>query len=194
MSRTSALCPPRNKFSKTTMTHRSSRRLCCIEHKKVTRCFAAHLGDVDRARRGPNEVCDSSFGGGMQSSPRGSDLSLAFVRRGGLLCVLGQKRGASSVLGRRSHTNRGSNAHKSTGGSVLVLGQRLLQQGESLGAQTTLVSIGGASWCSADAHFKRRSLSVLGRCSFPKRGASWCSTNAHFDRRSILVLRRSTFR
>ena len=63
--------------------------------------------------------------------------------------------------------------------SLLVLGRRLFQKAEPLGARLKLILIGGASWCSANAHSKG--------------GASWCSAKAHFDRRSLLVLGRSSF-
>ena len=206
MSRASALCPPHNEFSQTTTARHSSRQLCRIERKKVARRLTVHLRDVDRAHWGPRQSLRFIVRGWNAEFLQRIRFVSHVCSERGLFCVLGQKRGASSVLSRRSHANRGSNAHKLTGGSVSVLGRQSSQQGESLGAPPTLILIGRASRCSADAHFKRRSLSVLHQSSFQKvepLGArptliligrtSQCSTKAHFDRWSLSVLSRRSF-
>ena len=109
-----------------------------------------------------------------------------------------RNRGSLLVLGRRSHANRGSNAHKlvSIGGASWCLADAQVTRGP-LGTRPTLNSIRGGSWCSTEA----RSTRGAARCSaeahfqssFLIDRASLCSTDAHFKRRSLSVLGRRLF-
>ena len=109
-----------------------------------------------------------------------------------------RKRGSLSVLGRRSHVNKGSNTHKLIliGGASRCSADAQVTRGP-LGTRPMLDSIWGASRCSTQARSTRGACRCLAkahfRSSFSIGGASWCSANAHFKRRSLLVLGRRSF-
>ena len=124
VSRTLALCPPRNKFSKTTTASRSSRRLHCIERKKVICRLAAHLRQVDRTQRAPPRSLLLIVSEMERGFPPGRPyLSRAFVRRGGLF-----------FLQRNLH--RGSTGRVSSRCKLIAL-----DKAEPLGARPTLKGV-----------------------------------------------------
>ncbi len=121
-------------------------------------------------------------------------------------------RGSLLVLGRRSHANRGSSAHKLVliGGAAWCSANAQVTRGP-LSAQPMLDSTQGASRCLTKDQSTRRAAQCSANAHFQSSfligGASWCSTDAHFDkaeslgarptliliRRSLLVLSRRSF-
>ena len=140
-----ALCPPRNKFSKTTTARHSSRRLCCIERKKVTRRLAAHVHNVGRAHRGPQRSLQLIVWGWNMDFPPEDPLCLVrLFREEGLFFVKRNLHwGSTGWVSPRSKLI-------ATGGSSGAGPMRGLSSGV-IGARPTIDTTGGASWCSAEA-------------------------------------------